>query len=233
MTDRAVQRDTLRINELFFSIQGEGARAGRPCAFVRLTGCPLRCAYCDTEYAFREGRAMAIDEIVEWACAQPTGFVEVTGGEPLAQRGVHALMTRLCDLGKTVAVETGGSLDISACDGRVVRILDLKTPASGEAERNLWSNLDHLTGRDEVKFVVCDRADYEWARSVIRERDLPSRVAEVLVSPVHEQPAGLEILGMKGLSPRALAEWILEDGLDVRLQVQLHKRIWDPRTRGV
>jgi 7-carboxy-7-deazaguanine synthase len=233
VTEPAGQPGTLRINELFFSIQGEGARAGRPCAFVRLTGCPLRCAYCDTEYAFREGSAMAIGEIVAWACAQPTGFVEVTGGEPLAQNGVHALMGALCDRGKTVAIETGGSLDISGIDPRVVRILDLKTPASGEAGRNLWSNLDHLAARDEVKFVVCDRGDYEWARGVIREHELPRRVAEVLLSPVHEQPAGLEILGMRGLAPRELAAWMLEDGLDARLQPQMHKVIWDPRTRGV
>jgi len=225
--------DTLRINEVFFSIQGESTRMGRPCVFVRLTGCPLRCAYCDTEYAFREGSKRSIDDLIHEVCAHPTSFVEVTGGEPLAQKSVHTLMARLCDLGKTVAIETSGAIDISVCDPRVIRILDLKTPGSGEADRNLWSNIDHLTLRDEVKFVVCDRADYDWARGVIAEHGLIGRVAAVLMSPVHEQPKGLEILGMPGLHPRDLAGWILADGLDVVLQPQMHKAIWDPQTRGV
>jgi 7-carboxy-7-deazaguanine synthase len=224
---------TLRINEVFFSIQGESTRAGRPCVFVRLTGCHLRCAYCDTEYAFREGRAVAVDDLVAEVARHPTDLVEITGGEPLLQPRVHDLMRALCDLGKTVLVETSGACDISACDPRVIRILDVKTPGSGEVHRNLWSNLDHLTPRDEVKFVVTDRDDYEWAREVIAARRLAERCGEILLSPVFAQPAGAEIAGAEPMSMRELAEWILEDGLPVRLQVQLHKLVWDPQTRGV
>jgi 7-carboxy-7-deazaguanine synthase len=224
---------TLRVNEVFFSIQGESTRAGRPCVFVRLTGCHLRCTYCDTEYAFREGRAVEIDDIVAEVARHPTDLVEITGGEPLLQARVHDLMRALCDLGKTVLVETSGACDIAACDPRVIRILDVKTPGSGEADRNLWSNLDHLTPRDEVKFVITDRDDYEWAREVIAARGLAERCAEILLSPVFAQPSGAEIAGADALSMRELAGWILEDGLPVRLQVQLHKLIWDPQTRGV
>ncbi len=224
---------TLRINEVFYSIQGESTRIGEPCVFVRLTGCHLRCAYCDTEYSFREGQQREIAEIVEEVCAKPCDLVEVTGGEPLLQPRVHDLMRTLCDLGKTVLVETGGACDISACDPRVVRIMDLKTPGSGENDRNDWANIDRLTRRDEVKFVITDRADYEWARGVIAQHGLVERVGAVLMSAVFEQPRGLEIAGAKGLPLRLLAEWILEDGLRVRLQPQLHKFIWDPRTRGV
>ncbi len=225
--------DTLRINEVFHSIQGEGTRAGRACVFVRLAGCHLRCAYCDTEYAFKEARTRAIDDIIDEVCGYPTSFVEVTGGEPLLQARVHGLMARLCDLGKTVAIETSGACDIGVCDPRVIRIMDLKTPGSGECERNDLSNIAKLNGRDEVKFVICDRGDYEWARGMVREHDLTNRVAAVLFSPVFEQPQGLEILGMAGLPMRDLAEWVLGDGLDVVLQAQLHKFIWDPQTRGV
>jgi len=225
--------ETLRINEVFFSIQGESTRMGRPCVFMRLAGCPMRCSYCDTEYAFREGATRSIDGLIDEVCAHPTDLVEVTGGEPLAQRSVHTLMTRLCDAGKTVLIETGGMLDIGACDDRVIRILDLKTPGSGESARMNWANVDRLTARDEVKFVVGDRTDYEWARDVVERYDLIKRAGAVLFSPVHEQQAGLEILGHPGLNPRLLAEWILEDGLDVVLQPQLHKHIWDAQTRGV
>ncbi len=228
--------ETLRINEIFHSIQGEGTRTGRPCVFVRLTGCPLRCRYCDTEYAFREGDLMTLDAVFERAMSYGCDFVEVTGGEPLAQKRSFELMRRLCEVGKTVAVETGGSLDIDgggACDPRVIRIVDIKTPGSGECERNDWGNIARLRKHDEVKFVICDRADYEWARGVIAEHGLVERVAAVLMSPVFEQPAGLEILGQPGLSMRELAEWILADGLRVVLQVQLHKFIWEPQTRGV
>jgi 7-carboxy-7-deazaguanine synthase len=224
---------TLRVNEVFFSIQGESSRAGRPCVFVRLTGCHLRCTYCDTEYAFREGRAVEIDDLVAEVARHPTDLVEITGGEPLLQARVHDLMRALCDLGKTVLVETSGACDIAACDPRVIRILDVKTPGSGEADRNLWSNLDHLTPRDEVKFVITDRDDYEWAREVIAARRLAERCGGILLSPVFAQPPGVEIAGADALSMRELAEWILEDGLPVRLQVQLHKLIWDPQTRGV
>jgi 7-carboxy-7-deazaguanine synthase len=225
--------DTLRINEIFHSIQGESTWAGQPCVFVRLTGCHLRCTYCDTEYAFREGETRPIDEIVEAVCAHATDLVEITGGEPLLQPRVHTLMSRLCDLGKTVLLETSGACDISDCDPRVVRILDLKTPGSGEMERNLLANLDHLHDRDEIKFVITDRADYEWARDMIASHRLNDRCRAVLMSPVFEQPRGLEIAGAAGLPMRDLAKWILADGLDVRLQIQLHKHIWDPQTRGV
>jgi 7-carboxy-7-deazaguanine synthase len=224
---------TLRINEIFYSIQGESTRAGRPCVFVRLSGCHLRCAYCDTEYAFKEGASRTIDSIVEDVCSHPCAFVEVTGGEPLLQARVHELMARLCDLGKTVFIETSGACDIGACDPRVVRIMDVKAPGSGELERMDWSNMDKLTPRDEVKFVITDRADYEFARDTIRRYALDQRVNAVLLSPVFEQPRGLEILGATGLPLRDLAAWMLEDGLDAVLQPQMHKFIWDPQTRGV
>jgi 7-carboxy-7-deazaguanine synthase len=224
---------TLRINEIFFSIQGESTQAGLPCVFVRLTGCPLRCHYCDTEYAFREGQTRQIDGIIAEVNSHPAQLVEITGGEPLSQCNVHDLMARLCDQGKTVLIETAGAADISRCDPRVIRIMDIKTPGSGESERNLWSNIEHLTPRDEVKFVMTDRADYEWSKRIIAQYDLPSRCGAILMSPVFEQGPGVEIAGCRGLDPRELAEWILADGLPVRMQVQLHKFIWDPRARGV
>lgn len=228
--------ETLRINEIFHSIQGEGTRMGHPCVFVRLTGCPLRCHYCDTEYAFREGSTMTLDEVYDRVLAYDCDFVEFTGGEPLAQKRVFSLMRRLCDVGKTVAVETGGSLDIDGagtCDPRIIRILDIKTPGSGESDRMDWDNIARLRPHDEVKFVICDRDDYDWAKAVIEQRDLTRCVAAVLMSPVFEQPPGLEILGQSGLSMRDLAEWILADRLRVVMQAQLHKFIWDPQTRGV
>lgn len=226
--------DTLRINEIFHSIQGESTWAGCPCVFVRLSGCHLRCAYCDTEYAFKQGRARTIDDLVAEVCGYPCDLVEITGGEPLLQARVHELIARLCDLGKTVLIETSGACDISACDPRAIRIMDLKTPGSGEAERNLWSNIEHLTRRDEVKFVITDREDYEWAREMASRHGLVDRCGAVLMSAVFEQPPGSEIAGCAGLSLRDLAEWMLADGLrGVRLQTQLHKFIWDPQTRGV
>ena len=176
---------------------------------------------------------MAIDDIVDRVISHATDLVEITGGEPLLQGRVHDLIRRLCDLGRTVLVETSGACDISDCDARAIRIVDVKTPGSGEADRNLPANIDHLTERDEVKFVIADRADYEWARSMIREHRLVERCGAVLFSPVFEQPAGKEIPGMGGLPLRDLAEWILADGLPVRLQAQLHKFIWDPQARGV
>lgn len=227
---------TIRVNEVFHSIQGEGSRMGVPCVFVRLAGCPLRCSYCDTEYAFREGSARPIDEVIVEASGYGCRFVEVTGGEPLAQRSVWPLVAGLVERGHEVAIETSGALDIDgggACPESVVRIVDLKTPGSGESDRTDWANIDRLRPTDEVKFVICDRADYEWARSVMARHGLPGRVAAVLVSPVFEQPAGLEIVGQRGLEPRLLAQWMLEDRLDARLQLQLHKFIWDPQTRGV
>ena len=227
---------TLRINEIFFSIQGESTRAGMPCVFVRLTGCHLRCHYCDTEYAFREGESRTFDEIVDAVCSHPAELVEITGGEPLNQKGVSELITALCDLGKTVLIETSGACDIGVCDPRACRILDLKTPGSGEVEKNLWANIELLTDRDEVKFVICDREDFDWARDVILKHELAGKCGAVLFSPVYDQAKGVEIEGCPGLDPRELAEWILADeklASRVRLQTQLHKAIWDPQMRGV
>jgi 7-carboxy-7-deazaguanine synthase len=227
----------LLINEIFYSIQGESTWAGLPCAFIRLAGCNLRCAYCDTEYAFHEGKRQSIDEVLAEVEKTSGGctLVEVTGGEPLLQPAVHPLMARLCDAGKTVLVETSGACDISPCDPRVVRIMDLKTPGSGEVDRNLWTNLDHLRVRDEVKFVLCSRADYDWARQVIRECHLGERVHAVLLSAAAAMPPGKELAGVEGLSLHDLAEWVLADKLGgtIRVQTQLHKLIWDPMTRGV
>lgn len=234
--------DTLRINEVFYSIQGESSWAGKPCVFVRLAGCHLRCAYCDTGYAFHEGSSIEIDELVERVCAYSCDLVEITGGEPLLQKRVFPLMHRLVERGKTVLVETSGACNIDGPDGvaagercpaSVIRIMDLKTPGSGEESRNDWGNIARLRAHDEVKFVICDRRDYEWARAMIHEHGLIGRVREVLLSAVFEQAAGLEILGQQGLPMRDLAAWILEDGLRVRLQTQLHKFIWEPSTRGV
>jgi len=224
---------SLRITETFFSIQGESTHAGLPCFFIRLAGCHLRCRYCDTEYAFKGGETRTIDDLLDETRRLPTKLVQVTGGEPLLQTRVHDLMSRLCDEGYEVLLETSGACDVSTCDPRIVRILDLKTPGSGESERNLWSNLDVLTTRDEVKFVICDRTDYEWARDVVRDRDLTSRCGVVLFSPAVAQPPGDEIPGLPALPPRDLVAWILDDRLTVRLQLQLHKFIWDPQTRGV
>jgi len=228
-----MSEDSLRINEIFFSIQGESSRMGRPCVFVRLAGCHLRCTYCDTEYAFREGRSMPIDEVIEAVTSRRSDLVEITGGEPLLQKSVHVLVGKLCDLGRTVLIETSGACDIGACDPRAIRIMDFKTPGSGEDSRNLPANIERLTERDEVKFVITDREDYEWAKAMIERHDLPARCGEVLMSPVFAQPPGAEVAGAGGLSLRRLAEWILTDGLAVRLQPQLHKFIWDRGTRGV
>ncbi len=225
--------DTLRINEIFHSIQGESSRVGLPCVFVRLTGCHLRCRYCDTEYAFHEGERRSIDSIVEDVTRHPAQLVEITGGEPLLQEGVHELMKRLCDLGRTVLIETSGACDISMCDPRVIRIVDFKTPGSGEVERNVWSNVEQLNKHDEVKFVIMDRVDYEWSRDIVRQHDLTRRAGTVIFAGVFAQPRGLEIAGCRSLPLADLARWILEDGLPVRLQTQLHKIIWDPQTRGV
>jgi 7-carboxy-7-deazaguanine synthase len=214
--------ERLRINEIFHSIQGESTWAGRPCVFVRLTGCNLRCVWCDTEYAFREGRQMAVAEIIERVRAYGCDLVEVTGGEPMLQKGIYALFGGLLDARLTVMVETSGESDLSRVDPRIIKIMDLKCPGSGESERNRWSNLDALTVRDEVKFVLADRRDYEWARDVIGARRIAGRVNAVLMSPAF----GL-------LEPQKLAEWILADRLPVRMQLQMHKHIWPPEMRGV
>ncbi len=227
------ERPGLRLNEIFHSIQGESTRAGEPCVFIRLAGCHLRCSWCDTEYAFREGRRRAIDEILDEVLAIDCPLVEITGGEPLLQKAVHELERRLHDAGRTVLIETSGACDIGACDPRTVVIMDLKPPSSGECERNLPSNLDALRSHHEVKFVIGDRGDYEWSRDMLRRHDLASTVACVLFSPVFPQQQGLEIAGAPGIEPRRLAEWILEDALPVRMQLQLHKFIWEPSMRGV
>ncbi len=224
---------TLRINEIFFSIQGESTWAGCPCIFVRLAGCPLRCHYCDTEYAFREGSSRSIASIEAEVLGIPCGLVEITGGEPLSQRNVHTLIARLLDAGRTVLIETSGAIDTEAVDPRARLILDVKTPDSGEAARMVWSNLDRIRPHDEVKFVISSRRDYEFARETTAKHALTKRCQAVLFSPVHEQPKGLEVLGSAGLNPRQLAEWILADRLEVRMQIQVHKVIWDPQTRGV
>ena len=224
---------TLRVNEVFHSIQGESTWAGVPMVFVRLTGCPLRCHYCDTSYAFREGSTVPVAALLERVRAFGCRTVEFTGGEPLAQRHAFLAMATLCDEGFTVLVETSGSIDITPCHSNVIRILDVKTPGSGEENRNRWANLADLRPRDEVKFVITDRADYEWARELLLRERLHERCHAVLFSAAHRQVGDADIRGCEGLSHRALAEWILADRLPVRQQGQLHKVIWDPSTRGV
>jgi 7-carboxy-7-deazaguanine synthase len=212
----------LTINEIFHSIQGESSRAGQLCVFVRLTACDLRCSWCDTPYAFHEGRKMSVDEVVAAVEAFGSPLVEITGGEPLLQEDVYPLMDRLLAAGRTVMLETGGHRPTARVPAAVLKIVDVKCPASGESDRNDWSNLDRLEPHDEVKFVVQDRPDYDFAREVIARYDLPSRAAAVLMSPVH---------GV--LDPKTLSEWMLADRLAARLQLQLHKYIWSPTTRGV
>jgi 7-carboxy-7-deazaguanine synthase len=204
----------LKITEIFHSLQGEALQSGLPTVFVRLTGCPLRCVYCDSAYAFHGGQWMSADEIVAAVRRFDTPYVCVTGGEPLAQKRCTELLSRLCDEGFEVSLETSGAIDLSPVDRRVSRVMDLKTPDSGEAQKNLWSNLGELGANDQLKFVICSRADYEWARAQVRERGLDT-ICEVLFSPAWGQ-----------VEPRDLAEWILEDRLPVRLQIQLHKLLW-------
>jgi 7-carboxy-7-deazaguanine synthase len=212
----------LTINEIFHSIQGESSRAGQLCVFVRLTACDLRCVWCDTAYAFHEGRKMSVDEVVSAVESHGSPLVEITGGEPLLQEDVYPLMERLLARGRTVMLETGGHRPTARVPSAVLKIIDVKCPASGEAAKNDWSNLDRLHSHDEVKFVVQDREDYEYARDIIARYDLPSRTAAVLISPVH---------GV--LEPKTLSEWMLADRLRARLQLQLHKYLWSPTTRGV
>jgi len=221
-TDMSEREKTLTINEIYHSIQGESTWAGWPCVFVRLTFCNLRCNYCDTEYAFYEGIKRSVGEILDAVAAYRCPLVEITGGEPLLQKNVLPLMSMLCDLDYTVLLETSGTHDISNVEPRVHRIMDLKTPGSGEVDKNLWANLEHLTARDEVKFVMGSREDYEWSRDKVQRYHLPSRCRAVLFSPIFGK-----------IDPREIVDWILTDELNVRFQLQMHKFIWRPTQRGV
>ena len=205
---------TLRVFEIFHSLQGESSRIGLPTVFVRLTGCPMRCVYCDTAYAFTGGENMELEEIMAQVAEHGTRYVTVTGGEPLAQKECLVLLKKLCDAGYEVSLETGGAIDINGVDDRVAVILDVKTPGSGEVEKNFWDNLQHLKPNDEVKFVLCNRSDYDWAKQVLADRAITSKCS-VLFSPVYNQ-----------VNPTELAEWILHDRLPVRMQIQLHKLLW-------
>ena len=213
---------SLKVNEIYFSVQGESTWAGLPCVFIRLTACDLRCTYCDTTYAFYEGKRRLVEDVIADVLAYDCPLVELTGGEPLLQKNALPLMTALCDAGKTVLIETSGAHDISKIDPRVHRIMDLKTPGSGECARNLWSNIEHLNRGDEVKFVIGSREDYEWSREQVRTHNLAERVQTVLFSPIFGR-----------IKPVEIVDWILEDKLPVRFQLQMHKFIWDPKERGV
>lgn len=216
VTPVALMQQTLRITEIFYSLQGETRTAGLPTVFVRLTGCPLRCQYCDTAYAFNGGQLQSLDDILKQVAAYRPRHVCVTGGEPLAQPNCIPLLARLCDAGYEVSLETSGALDIAAVDTRVSRVLDLKTPGSAEVARNRYENIAQLTPNDQVKFVICSREDYDWAVSKLIEYRLEQRAGEVLFSPSHHQ-----------VDARQLADWIVADNLPVRLQLQLHKILWN------
>ncbi len=211
----------LKVNEIFYSIQGESTFAGLPCIFIRLTGCNLRCRYCDTQYAYEQGQNFALDHLLAEVSKYPCQLVEITGGEPLLQRGVAELAASLVDRGKTVLVETNGTLDIDRLPSPVIRIMDIKCPSSGEAERTEWGNIDQLRPQDNVKFVIADRGDFDWAIAIVQQWRLLSRCS-VLFSPV---------FGV--LTAASLAEWLLGTGLPIRLNLQLHKYIWSPDRRGV
>lgn len=210
-----IMASTLKINEIFFSIQGETSFSGLPTVFIRLTGCPLRCVYCDTAYAFHEGENISIADILRKTASYRTRYVTVTGGEPLAQKNCIDLLRLLCDEGYQVSLETSGAIDLADVDNRVFRIVDIKTPGSGEEARNRWNNLKHISVNDQIKFVITDRSDYDWAKNRINEHKLQDRCSEILFSPAYGQ-----------LNATQLAEWILADQLPVRLQIQLHKYLW-------
>ena len=205
---------TLKVNEIFLSLQGETSKTGLPTVFIRLTGCPLRCTYCDTEYAFYEGDKRSISAILQMVSSYRTRHVTVTGGEPLAQKNCLDLLKQLCDEGFDVSLETSGAMDISRVDPRAIKILDLKTPASGEMDKNRFKNLDYITSRDQIKFVICNESDYEWAKNILNQYHLHER-CEVLFSPSYQE-----------MNPAQLADWILRDKLPVRFQIQLHKYLW-------
>jgi 7-carboxy-7-deazaguanine synthase len=217
-----VKHDTLVIHEIYASIQGESTFAGLRCAFIRTTGCNLRCVWCDTPQAFHGGTRMRRQDVLAQALALDTPLVELTGGEPLLQPGAMPLLSELCDAGKTVLVETSGEADVAGVDPRVHKIMDLKCPGSGEVSRNRWTNLEHIGPGDEIKFVLADRADYEWMREVVAARALPARTPNLLASAVFGK-----------LATRDLVAWVLEDRLPVRVQLQLHKFIWKPDATGV
>lgn len=206
---------TLRITEIFYSLQGEARTVGCPTVFIRLTGCPLRCGYCDTAYAFTGGEVKTITEVLDSVASYQPHYITVTGGEPLAQKNCLALLTALCDKGYSVSLETSGALDVSDVDARVSKVMDLKTPSSGEMQSNIYENISYLLPHDQIKFVIGDRIDYEWAKQQVENHNLASRVNDVLFSPIYKQ-----------ITPQQLAQWILDDRLPVRLQMQLHKLIW-------
>ena len=210
----ASDQNQLRITEIFYSLQGEANTVGCPTVFIRLTGCPLRCSYCDTEYAFSGGQWMALDEIIKVAKNYSTKYITVTGGEPLAQPNCLLLLTELCERGYDVSLETSGALSLGKVDQRVKKIMDLKTPASNESERNCWDNLEYLSSHDQIKFVICNQQDYQWCKEQVLKRQL-NKVTEVLFSPSYEQ-----------MDYTQLADWILQDQLPVRFQIQLHKVLW-------
>ena len=221
--DRAAVRPVmLTVNEIFYSIQGESDQVGRPCVFVRLTGCDLRCVWCDSPYAFHEGRKLDVDAVVAEVEQYRCDLVEVTGGEPLLQEDVYPLLDRLLASGATVLLETGGHVSVARVPAAVVKVMDVKCPGSGECDRNAWDNLSRLSDRDQAKFVIADRLDYEFARDVVRRHTLETRCGAVLFSPVHDV-----------LPPARLAGWVLDDRLPVRLQIQLHKQLWGAEARGV
>ena len=215
----AMASESLRITEIFYSLQGESRTSGLPTVFVRLTGCPLRCSWCDTEYSFTGGERMSLDAILEQVASYGAKYVCVTGGEPLAQPNCLPLLEQLADAGYEVSLETSGALDVGAVDSRIVKVMDLKAPGSGEVEKNLYQNIHHLDHKDQVKFVIADRADYDWSASKLIEYNLADKVSDVLFSPVST-----------GVEPAELAEWILADCLPVRFQIQLHRVIWGEKT---